>query len=112
MKSKRTTKLNAPRRLAPAHGSRIVWHGDLTDDCWAKVGNLLAHCECLGEIQTRHLDFPKKKLEYWHCSVGPVNRKNFSTGDYIFHSGEPGGMIIGGTMARAIAEAILKSSNS
>lgn len=91
-----------------------MWHGDLTDDCWAKVGNLLAHCECLGEIRWCDEDEnrTKHKSEYWHVSVGPVNRKHFSTGDDIFHSGEPGGLILGGTMARAIAEAILKSSNA
>lgn len=110
-RASRTARRKGDSRAA--HGSRIVWNGDLTDDCWAKVGNLLAHCECMGEIIVHNPEESptKEKSEIWFVSVGPVNRKHFSTGDDIFHSGEPGGMIIGGTMARAIAEAILKSSN-
>lgn len=114
----RRTKTLRPRQrrqpaLASGNGSRIVWHGDLEDDCWAKVGNLLAHCECLGTIRWCDEDDnrTKHKSEYWHCSVSPVDGKNFAVGDDIFHSGEPGGLILGGAMARAIAEAILKSSN-
>jgi hypothetical protein len=100
--------------LASALGSAIVWQGDLEDDCWAKVGNLLVDCECLGCIEWNDDDEEqqeKHKSEYWHCSVGPVNEKHMSTGPDIFHSGEPGGLILGGSMARAIAEAILKSPN-
>ena len=94
-----------------AHVLKVVWHGDLTDDCWAKAGNLLAHCERLGTIRWCDEDEKrtKHKSEYWHVSVGLVNGENFSVGDDIFNSGEPGGLILGGTMARAIAEAILKA---
>jgi hypothetical protein len=87
---------------------KIIWHGDLKDDCWAKVGNVMAHCECMGLVEIRDHGI-KRRSEYWYCSVGTVNKHGFLVGDYIFHSSEPGGSIMGGTMARAICEAILSA---
>lgn len=77
---------------------KFVWDGDMADDCTCLVGNLIAHCECLGK---------RCGLEVWFVSVGPVDHRGMACGPDLFHSGEPSGIIIGGDMARAIAEAIL-----
>ena len=89
----------------------IEWRGDLEDDCSAKVGNLLAHCERLADCFIADADEPRKRspVSVWYVSVCPVDENNRPTGDDLFHSGEPGGLIIGGTMARAIAEAIIRA---
>jgi hypothetical protein len=92
---------------------RFRWQGDLQDDCWCREGNLLAHCECLGAIKWRNADTRDMlaDAEIWFCSVGPVDEKNFAAGDDLFHSSTPAGLILGGEMARAIAEAILSAAN-
>lgn len=82
---------------------KIQWKGDLDDDCSAMVGNLSAHCESLGEYD--------KHFENWYCSVAPVDKAGFVNGPDLFHSSESGGAILGGTMARAICEAILKAAS-
>lgn len=75
------------------------WVGDLDDDCSITIGHYLAHCECLGSFTCRYSDGDETN-ECWFVGV-------YHKLDVLFHSGEPGGMIVNGSMARAIAEAIL-----
>lgn len=91
---------------------KFDWQGNLADDCTCRVGNLLAHCEAMGPIKWRAVDDGRKlhDAEHWFVSVGPVDARGFAAGDDLFHSGEPGGLILGAEMARAIAEAILTAA--
>lgn len=86
--------------------SEIKWNGDLNDDCTAKLGNLMAHCECLGDIICVD-NSDGSELDAWRAESWFVGVMNKKTKQYLFHSGEHGGMITGGEVARAIAEAIM-----
>lgn len=89
---------------------KIEWKGDLEDDCHARVGYLSAHCERMGDVYVVNSRNGKNmRCEMWFCSVDPVDKKGWVTGDSIFHSGEPGGLILSGTMARAICESIIRA---
>ncbi len=86
----------------------IAWSGDLADDCSARVGNLIAHCECMGEMQLRGEGERRyEKGEYWFCAVSECDADGKHVRD-IFHSGESAGLILSGEMARSIAESILR----
>jgi hypothetical protein len=90
----------------------ITWEGDLTDDCTCRAGNLLAHCENMGPIKWRCVDDGRKlyDAEIWFCLVARVDDQGFIVGDPIFHSGDYGGLITSGELARAISETILKAA--
>lgn len=97
--------------LGVASGSRFVWRGDLDDDCTCQVGDLAAHAECMDEIRWRSIDEKRyETAKVWYCSVGRVDERGFLVGEHLFHSGEPGGMILSGEMARAICEAIISAN--
>jgi hypothetical protein len=94
---------------------KVVWRGDLSDDCHAKLGDLGAHCECMGGIDWRESEQKRgrhERSEIWYCSVYLLNRKGHALHGDLFHTGNPGGMIIGGSMARAVCEAILLANYS
>lgn len=85
------------------------WEGDLDHDCSLRVGDLLAHCECLNDsiycvAEDKELNFHENfDIESWSCAV-------YRGDEVLFHSGEYGGMITDGDMARGICEAIVKAA--
>jgi hypothetical protein len=105
------SKQDAAPPLAAPHGSRVLWKGDIEDDCTLRVGNLLAHVECMGEIRWKDPDERRySESNYWFVSVSRVDESGRTDGPDLFHSGEHAGMIFGGEMARAIAEAIISAN--
>jgi hypothetical protein len=87
------------------------WDGDLTDNCSLRVGDLLGHCERSG---TLHLNEPpdaeRESADYWHCAVDRVGPDGLAIGDPLFDNAETGGFVIGGHLARAICEAVLRQA--
>lgn len=82
----------------------IKWEGDLDDDCSAKCGPLSAHCELMGEFDTRETsDEVPMSCDYWFCAVYEAN------GEALFHSGTHGGFIVSGELARGICEAVIRA---
>lgn len=87
---------------------KFKWTGDLSDDCFCRVGSIAAHCEAMDDVTVKSVhDRDKFKSSIWYFSVCRVNRRNFKVGDDIFHTGEHAGSILTGDMARALAEAIM-----
>lgn len=72
------------------------WEGNLKDDCRCSTEELMAHCENLGGESS-----PESSI--WFVAV-------YRGDTVLFHSGEADGNIIGGEMARAIAESILAAA--
>jgi hypothetical protein len=65
----------------------------------------------MGEIRWKDVDEHRYSASnYWFVSVGRVDASGRTDGPDLFHSGEHAGMIFGGEMARAIAEAILSAN--
>ena len=80
------------------------WEGDLDDDCTLRVGDYVGRAECMGGVTVRGDDGDKPfRSEDWWCAV-------YRGKDQLFHSGEPGGSIHMGTMARAVCEAIIRAA--
>jgi hypothetical protein len=100
-KIKQLEKENAQLRKRPAVNEKLNWEGDLDDDCSLSVGELFAHCECLADDIKCSSEGEEWTIQSWF--VGVYRRD----GQPLFHSGEVGGMITSGEMARAIAEAII-----
>lgn len=89
--------------MGKAVAEKIEWTGDLKDDCVARLGTLVAHCECMGDLLCRDIDHPRDKpwpMETWYASVS-------DRGETIFHSSEVGGTFTTGELARAVCEAIM-----
>lgn len=92
---------------------QIEWTGDLSDDCFARLGDVTAHVEALGEIHMAELNEQGKPSRshrhgwytvYWHIGV-------YRGGEPLYDSSESGGMITGdGGGARAIAEAVMRAA--
>lgn len=87
------------------------WTGDLGDDCFCEIGDFTAHCECLCDtLEVTDLEEENEKpfkIEIWFVGVYRKYIPPAKDSDILFHSGEHGGMITSGALARAIAEAIL-----
>jgi hypothetical protein len=75
------------------------------------VGDLLGHCERSG---TLHLNEPpdaeRESADYWHCAVDRVGPDGLAIGDPLFDNAETGGFVIGGHLARAICEAVMRQA--
>jgi hypothetical protein len=94
---------------------KITWQGDLADDCTAQVGDLFAHCECMGDLIMHDPDDPKDKWrgEIWSLSVCRVDDEGFWLVEPdLFHSADHAGTVTSGDMARGIAEAIMRAAGS
>lgn len=88
------------------------WEGDLEDDCTLRIGEFMGRAECMGECIVRETNEKRGHTEeYWWCAVYR-DKDGTPCGDQLFHSGEPGGTIHGGDMARKIVEAIIKAAMS
>lgn len=88
----------------------IEWRGNLDDDCTVQIGDLIGRCECLSEYRCYDPEFIDEEWngENWFCAVYQGKPPyDGSSGRILFHSGEHGGSIGGGEMARAICEAIM-----
>jgi len=85
--------------VATAERVRLVWTGDLEDDCVCIIGPYLAHCEYLDKLENG--------CHYWHASVSKVDERRMVVGADLFHSGESAGFITHGEKARDICESIL-----
>jgi hypothetical protein len=85
--------------------NKLTWEGDIEDDCTLKVGQYLAHCECLSVgLVVRDPETKERfKIESWFVGV-------YRGKETLFHSGEVGGLITSGELARGIAEAIIKAA--
>jgi hypothetical protein len=106
------SQTDAAPPLAAPPCSRFVWRGDIEDDCTLRVGDLLAHVECMGEIRWKDPDERRySESNYWFVSVSRVDESGRTDGLDLFHSGEHAGMICGADMARAIAEAIISAND-
>lgn len=93
---------------------RIEWTGTLSDDCFARLGDVTAHVEAMGEIHMAEIDqdgkVSRRHSNRWrslHWFIG-VYRGD----DCLYHSGEHGGLITSddGDQARAIAEAVMRAA--
>jgi len=110
---KKHRKPKQPKDVAAVYDrwNYLIWRGDLGDDCTCRVGNLIAHCECLGEIKWKP---PGRGRLYtgdiWCVCVSQVDANNRIDGPDLFHSGENGGYVMGAEMARGIAEAIIRAA--
>lgn len=100
--------------LGAVTGSQFVWRGDLEDDCSLRVGRLFAHAELMcDDIKCRDGFGEKWNEERWFLGVyvGDPDAETGKDDVVLFHSGEHGGAITSGEMARAIAEAIIRAAN-
>ncbi|MBD3674693.1 MAG: hypothetical protein HUJ26_14310 [Planctomycetaceae bacterium] len=77
----------------------MKWTGDLNDDCILRVGDWIAHVECLGEFDAI-LDGQMETLSYWYFSV-------YRGSEQIYHSGDAGGFITSPDQCREICETII-----
>ncbi len=80
----------------------IVWTGDLADDCCARWGGMTAHCEVMYDAQVRAEGEKRASTEsFWFAAVYRGKRTIFSTADV-------GGLFVGGHLARATCETIMR----
>lgn len=90
------------------------WTGDLRDDRTLIVNGFTAHCECLCDsLRVHDTEEPSGaddfNVEIWFVGVYRDYTPPAKDEDILFHSGEYGGMVTSGEMARAIAESVINS---
>lgn len=93
---------------APPEREPITWTGDLDDDCFAVLGDLSAHCECMGDMQCFDINPDNDEitgqayeLPTWWFVVREGDREVFDVSD-------AGGLATSGALARAVCETIMR----
>ena len=79
----------------------IVWTGTLDDDCCARWGGMIAHCEVMYDAKVRVKWDTASTESFWFAAVYRGKRTIFSTADV-------GGLFVGGHLARATCETIMR----